>query len=120
MARSSLLAIGTRRCGSWAPTPPHTPPAAPAHPIIHAGALFLGCYVPEALGDYIAGPNHVLPTARSARFASGLSVFDFLKRTTLVGCDAAGLAALAPAAIRLAQAEGLDAHALSLSIRLNR
>jgi histidinol dehydrogenase len=86
----------------------------------HAGAIFLGRYAPEAIGDYIAGPNHVLPTARSARFASGLSVFDFLKRTTLVGCDAAGLAALAPAAIRLAEAEGLDAHALSLSIRLNR
>ena len=88
--------------------------------IHHAGAMFLGRYAPEAVGDYIAGPNHVLPTARSARFASGLSVFDFLKRTTWVGCDAAGLAALAPAAIRLAEAEGLDAHALSLSIRLNR
>ena len=88
--------------------------------IHHAGAMFLGRYTPEAVGDYIAGPNHVLPTARSARFASGLSVFDFLKRTTLVGCDAEGLAELAPAAIRLAEAEGLDAHALSLSIRLNR
>jgi histidinol dehydrogenase len=86
----------------------------------HAGAIFLGRYAPEAVGDYIAGPNHVLPTARSARFASGLSVFDFMKRTTLVGCDADGLAALAPAAIRLAEAEGLDAHALSLAIRLNR
>jgi histidinol dehydrogenase len=91
-----------------------------ARRIRHAGAIFLGRYAPEAVGDYIAGPNHVLPTARSARFASGLSVFDFLKRTTLVGCDADGLAALAPAAIRLAEAEGLDAHALSLSIRLNR
>jgi histidinol dehydrogenase len=86
----------------------------------HAGAMFLGRYAPEAVGDYIAGPNHVLPTARSARFASGLSVFDFLKRTTMVACDAVGLAALAPAAIRLAEAEGLNAHALSLSIRLNR
>src|SRR5580704_3003392 len=86
----------------------------------HTGAIFLGRYAPEAIGDYIAGPNHVLPTARSARFASGLSVFDFLKRTTLVGCDAAGLAAIAPAAIHLAEAEGLDAHALSLAIRLNR
>jgi histidinol dehydrogenase len=91
-----------------------------AERVSHAGAIFLGRYAPEAIGDYIAGPNHVLPTARSARFASGLSVFDFLKRTTLIGCDAAGLAALAPAAIRLAEAEGLDAHALSLSIRLNR
>jgi histidinol dehydrogenase len=91
-----------------------------AQRVSHAGAIFLGRYAPEAVGDYIAGPNHVLPTARSARFASGLSVFDFLKRTTLVGCDADGLAALAPAAITLAEAEGLDAHALSLSIRLNR
>jgi histidinol dehydrogenase len=91
-----------------------------ARRIRHAGAMFLGRYAPEAIGDYIAGPNHVLPTARSARFASGLSVFDFLKRTTFVGCDADALAALAPAAIRLAEAEGLDAHALSLAIRLNR
>jgi histidinol dehydrogenase len=95
-------------------------PDALAERVRHAGAIFLGRFAPEAVGDYIAGPNHVLPTARSARFASGLSVFDFLKRTTLVGCDAAGLAVLAPAAICLAEAEGLDAHALSLSIRLNR
>ena len=86
----------------------------------HAGAIFLGRYTPEAIGDYVAGPNHVLPTARSARFASGLGVLDFMKRTTLVGCDAQSLAALAPAAIRLAQAEGLDAHALSLTLRLDR
>ncbi|HVC55919.1 MAG TPA: histidinol dehydrogenase [Stellaceae bacterium] len=86
----------------------------------HAGAIFLGRHTPEAIGDYIAGPNHVLPTARSARFASGLGVLDFMKRTTVVGCDAASLAALAPAAIRLAEAEGLDAHALSLAIRLPR
>jgi histidinol dehydrogenase len=91
-----------------------------AERVNHAGAIFLGRYAPEAVGDYIAGPNHVLPTARSARFASGLSVFDFLKRTTLVGCDAGAFAALAPAAITLAKAEGLDAHALSLSIRLSR
>ena len=84
----------------------------------HAGAIFLGRHTPEAIGDYIAGPNHVLPTARSARFASGLGVLDFMKRTTLVGCDAASLAALAPAAILLAEAEGLDAHALSLALRL--
>jgi histidinol dehydrogenase len=86
----------------------------------HAGAIFLGRWTPEAIGDYIAGPNHVLPTARSARFASGLGVLDFLKRTSLVRCDAASLAALAPAAIRLAEAEGLEAHALSLAIRLDR
>src|SRR6266566_7090089 len=89
-----------------------------AEQVRHAGAIFLGRYTPEAIGDYIAGPNHVLPTARSARFASGLGVVDFLKRTSLVRCDAAGLAALAPAAIRLAEAEGLNAHALSLALRL--
>jgi histidinol dehydrogenase len=86
----------------------------------HAGAIFLGRYTPEAIGDYIAGPNHVLPTARSARFASGLGVLDFMKRTTIVGCDAASLDALAPAAICLAEAEGLDAHALSLRLRVDR
>src|SRR5437763_972658 len=86
----------------------------------HAGAIFLGRYTPEAVGDYIAGPNHVLPTARSARFASGLGVLDLMKRTTIAGCDAASLDALAPAAIRLAQAEGLDARVLSLALRLDR
>jgi histidinol dehydrogenase len=89
-----------------------------AERVRHAGAIFLGRHTPEAIGDYIAGPNHVLPTARSARFASGLGVLDFLKRSSLVRCDAASLAALAPSAIRLAEAEGLEAHALSLSIRL--
>ncbi|KGM33045.1 histidinol dehydrogenase [Inquilinus limosus] len=84
----------------------------------HAGAIFLGRHAPEAVGDYVAGPNHVLPTARSARFASGLSVFDFVKRTTLVRCDAAGLARIGPAAVRLARAEGLEAHALSIAQRL--
>jgi histidinol dehydrogenase len=91
-----------------------------AESVHHAGAIFLGRYTPEAIGDYIAGPNHVLPTARSARFASGLGVLDFLKRSSLVRCDAASLAALAPSAIRLAEAEGLQAHALSLSIRLDQ
>jgi histidinol dehydrogenase len=91
-----------------------------AEQVRHAGAIFLGRHTPEAVGDYIAGPNHVLPTARSARFASGLGVLDFVKRTSLVRCDEASLAALAPAAIRLAEAEGLEAHALSLSIRLPR
>ncbi len=86
----------------------------------HAGAIFLGRHTPEAIGDYIAGPNHVLPTARSARFSSGLSVLDFMKRSSLVGCTPAALAALAPAAIRLAETEGLEAHALSLAIRTNR
>ncbi|MGZ9034461.1 MAG: histidinol dehydrogenase [Rhodospirillales bacterium] len=91
-----------------------------ARRVRHAGAMFLGRYVPEALGDYLAGPNHVLPTGRSARFSSGLGVLDFLKRTTFVGCDADGLAAIGPAAVALAEAEGLDAHARSVAIRLNR
>jgi histidinol dehydrogenase len=89
-----------------------------AEQVHNAGAIFLGRYTPEAVGDYVAGPNHVLPTARSARFASGLGVLDFLKRTSMVRCDASSLAALAPPAIRLAEAEGLHAHALSLSVRL--
>jgi histidinol dehydrogenase len=83
----------------------------------HAGAIFLGRHTPEAIGDYIAGPNHVLPTSRTARFASGLSVLDFMKRTSLISCDAKSLAAIAPAAEALAHLEGLDAHALSMEIR---
>ena len=75
--------------------------------IRHAGAVFLGAFCPEAVGDYVAGPNHVLPTGRTARFASGLSVFDFLKRTTWVAADAAGAGAIGPAAVALAEAEGL-------------
>ncbi len=86
--------------------------------IRHAGAAFLGRFCPEALGDYVAGPNHVLPTGRTARFASGLSVFDFLKRTTWVEADEAGLAAVGPAAVSLAEAEGLGAHARSVALRL--
>ena len=91
-----------------------------AQEVRHAGAIFLGRWTPEAIGDYIAGPNHVLPTSRSARFASGLGVLDFMKRSSLVRCDEASFTALAPSAIRLARAEGLDAHALSLSVRLGR
>jgi histidinol dehydrogenase len=87
--------------------------------IRHAGAVFLGPFCPEAVGDYIAGPNHVLPTGRTARFASGLSVFEFLKRTTWVAADAASLARVGPAAIALAEAEGLDAHARSIASRLD-
>lgn len=90
-----------------------------AKKIRNAGAIFLGRYTPEAIGDYVAGPNHVLPTARSARFSSGLGVADFMKRTTLIGCDADSLSAIGTAAISLAGAEGLDAHARSVSIRLN-
>lgn len=87
--------------------------------IRNAGAIFLGRHAPEAVGDYVAGPNHVLPTARSARFSSGLGVLDFMKRTSMIHCDAEGLRAIGPAAIALAQAEGLEAHALSIAIRLN-
>ena len=89
-----------------------------ADAVTSAGAIFLGRHTPEAIGDYVAGPNHVLPTARSARFSSGLSPLDFLKRTTFVGCDAASLAQIGPAAVTLAEAEGLHAHALSVALRL--
>ncbi len=84
----------------------------------HAGAIFLGRYTPEAIGDYVAGPNHVLPTDRTARFSSGLSAMDFLKRTTWVRCDADSLSRIGPAAVTLANAEGLEAHALSIATRL--
>jgi histidinol dehydrogenase len=84
----------------------------------HAGAVFLGAFCPEAVGDYVAGPNHVLPTGRTARFASGLSVFDFLKRTTFVGATQAALDQVGPAAVALAEAEGLQAHARSIALRL--
>lgn len=86
--------------------------------IRNAGAIFLGRHTPEALGDYLAGPNHVLPTSRSARFSSGLSVLDFLKRSSFIEASPEGLAAIGPAGMALARAEGLDAHALSLSLRL--
>ena len=94
-------------------------PEALADQVTHAGAIFLGRHTPEAIGDYVAGPNHVLPTGRSARFSSGLGVTDFMKRTTLVSCDADALTHIGPAAVTLAGAEGLDAHALSLSLRLD-
>ncbi|MEO6388932.1 MAG: histidinol dehydrogenase [Croceibacterium sp.] len=86
--------------------------------IRHAGSVFLGRYTPEAVGDYVAGPNHVLPTGRRARFASGLSVLDFMKRTSFIAMDAAALARIGPAAITLAHAEGLPAHARSVELRL--
>jgi histidinol dehydrogenase len=88
--------------------------------IRNAGAIFLGAHTPEAIGDYIAGSNHVLPTARSARFSSGLGVLDFMKRTSILKCGPEQLAALGPSAIALGEAEGLDAHARSVAIRLNR
>ena len=84
----------------------------------HAGSIFLGRHTPEAIGDFLGGPNHVLPTGRRARFASGLSVLDFMKRTSFLGCSPEGLRALGPAAVRLAEAEGLPAHAQSVALRL--
>ncbi|GAB6966974.1 histidinol dehydrogenase [Komagataeibacter kakiaceti JCM 25156] len=84
----------------------------------HAGAIFVGRYCPEAIGDYVGGPNHVLPTSRTARFSSGLSVFDFIKRTTFIEAQAESLREIGPAAVSLAEAEGLDAHALSVAVRL--
>ncbi|MFG1372020.1 histidinol dehydrogenase [Xanthobacter oligotrophicus] len=86
----------------------------------HAGAIFVGAFTPEAIGDYVGGTNHVLPTARSARFSSGLSVLDFMKRTSILKLDAGALEQLGPAAVRLAAVERLDAHGRSVSIRTNR
>lgn len=88
--------------------------------IRHAGAIFLGHHTPEAIGDYVGGSNHVLPTAGTARFASGLGVLDFVKRTSILGCDPSSLAALGEAAMTLAEVEALDGHGRSISIRLNR
>jgi histidinol dehydrogenase len=94
-------------------------PAALADQIRNAGSIFLGAHTPEAIGDYVGGPNHVLPTARSARFSSGLGVPDFMKRTSLLQCSPEALRVLGPAAITLGRAEGLDGHARSVAIRLN-
>lgn len=93
-------------------------PRAFGQKVRHAGAIFMGRFCPEAVGDYVGGPNHVLPTSRTARFASGLSVYDFLKRTTFIETDMEGLKKVGPAGVILAREEGLDAHALSLSERL--
>ena len=95
-------------------------PEALAAQVTHAGAIFLGHWTPEAIGDYIGGPNHVLPTARSARFSSGLSVMDFLKRTTMQKMTPEALRAIGPAAVRLANSESLQAHGLSVQARLDR
>ena len=95
-------------------------PRAMADAIRHAGAIFLGRHTPEAIGDYVAGSNHVLPTSRAARFSSGLSIYDFLKRTSIVECSPEAFAALGPATVTLAEAEGLPAHARSAAIRLGR
>jgi histidinol dehydrogenase len=88
--------------------------------IRNAGAIFIGRHTPEVIGDYVGGSNHVLPTARSARFSSGLSVLDYVKRTSILKLGPEQLQSLGPAAITLAQAEGLDAHARSVSIRMNQ
>jgi histidinol dehydrogenase len=93
-------------------------PEAMAERIQHAGAIFLGRYTPEAIGDYVAGPSHVLPTSRTARFSSALTVTDFMKRSSLIQCSQASLRHIAPAAEILANAEGLHAHALSVSVRM--
>lgn len=95
-------------------------PEALSQKTVHAGAIFLGQYTPEAIGDYVGGPNHVLPTARSARFSSGLNVMDFLKRTTLSKMTPEALRAIGPAAARLARSESLEAHGLSVLARLDR
>ena len=94
-------------------------PEAMMKQVKHAGSIFLGRHTPEALGDYVAGPNHVLPTSRSARFSSGLNVLDFMKRSTFISCPPEGLRAIGPAAVTLARAEGLEAHALSVQKRLD-
>ncbi len=86
--------------------------------VSHAGSVFIGRHTPEAVGDYVAGPNHVLPTGRRARFSSGLSVTDFMKRTTFLDVGTTGLVAIGPAAVTLATAEGLPAHANSVRLRL--
>ena len=88
--------------------------------VANAGAIFLGPHTPEAIGDYVGGSNHVLPTSRSARFSSGLGVYDFVKRTSILKCDARSLATLGPAAVTLGEAEGLTAHARSVALRLAR
>jgi histidinol dehydrogenase len=95
-------------------------PEAVSAQIRNAGAIFLGAHTPEAIGDYVGGSNHVLPTARSARFSSGLGVLDFMKRTSILKCGPEQLRALGPAAMTLGKAEGLEAHARSVGLRLNQ
>ena len=116
----------TRRCRWSMRSRPSTWRSRPRTPsswrraIRNAGAIFIGHHTPEAIGDYVAGSNHVLPTARSARFSSGLGVLDFMKRTSILKLGPDQLRALGPAAIALGKAEGLDAHARSVAIRLNQ
>src|SRR3569623_1210879 len=143
-AQLSTLATGEDAAASWrdhgaiviAPldeAPPLVDRIAPEHVefaleqperladrVRHAGAIFLGRHAPEAIGDYVAGANHVLPTSRAARFSSGLSLYDFIKRTSIVRCDEASFAILGPHTVALAEAEGLPAHARSVVIRMGQ
>ena len=124
-APSSWSATSTKPCRSSTPSRPSISrsrartPSGLAGRIRNAGAIFLGAHTPEAIGDYVGGSNHVLPTARSARFSSGLGVLDFMKRTSILKCGPDQLRALGPAAIALGEAEGLDAHARSVAMRFN-
>jgi len=118
-ARLETLARRDIAGASWRDFGGVADPEALAANCIHAGAIFLGQFTPEAIGDYVGGPNHVLPTARSARFSSGLSVMDFLKRTTLARMTPDALASIGPAAETLATSESLEAHGLSIRARLD-
>ena len=133
VARASWEAHGAIIVAPLAEVPPLVDALAPEHlqlavdepdalfdRVRHAGSVFLGRHTPEAIGDYVAGPNHVLPTGRRARFSSGLSVLDFMKRTSFLALEREGLAEIGPAAVALAEAEGLPAHARSVALRLNR
>ncbi|MBX9881440.1 MAG: histidinol dehydrogenase [Sphingomonas sp.] len=133
VARASWEANGAIIVAPLAEVPPLVDALAPEHlqlavaepealfdRVRHAGSVFLGRHTPEAIGDYVAGPNHVLPTGRRARFSSGLSVLDFMKRTSFLALERDGLAEIGPAAVALAEAEGLPAHARSVALRLNR
>lgn len=133
VARASWEAHGAIIVAPLAEVPPLVDALAPEHlqlavdepdalfdRVRHAGSVFLGRHTPEAIGDYVAGPNHVLPTGRRARFSSGLSVLDFMKRTCFLALEREGLAEIGPAAVALAEAEGLPAHARSVALRLNR
>ena len=130
--RAGAITAPSCRCGTLDEAVPLVDRLAPEHleietedaealagKVRNAGAIFLGSHTPEAIGDYVGGPNHVLPTARSARFSSGLGVLDFMKRTTILACTPESLRALGPAAITLGRSEGLEGHARSVAIRLN-
>jgi histidinol dehydrogenase len=120
-----LMVQGVNACEDWINliAPEHLElalenPESLAARVQHAGAIFMGRYTPEAIGDYMAGPSHVLPTTRAARYSSGLSVYNFLKKSSIIGCTPSSLQAIAHQADVLAQCEGLSAHGLSLRLRL--